>query len=136
MANNYSQATVSPVLPVALVTDFEIVLLNAYGFHFETHVSNGERSYYFYVSDGESDELDHFDLDLIEEYAKQDDELALDLRQYILENGDCDIDQHISFNYSWPSLFQRILNKSGVTIQTPRPLEAILESAVRSADDQ
>ncbi|MDP2203338.1 MAG: hypothetical protein Q8K07_15040 [Methylicorpusculum sp.] len=116
MANNYSQATVSPVLPVALVTDFEIVLLNAYGFHFETHVSNGERSYYFYVSDGESDELDHFDLDLIEEYAKQDDELALDLRQYILENGDCDIDQHISFNYSWPSLFQRILNKSGCTI--------------------
>jgi len=32
MANNYSQATVSPVLPVALVTDFEIVLLNEMDF--------------------------------------------------------------------------------------------------------
>lgn len=116
MANNYSQATVSPVLPVALVTDFEIVLLNEYGFHFETHVSNGERSYYFYVPDGERDSVDDFDLDFIEEYAKQEDEIALELRQFILENGDNDIYQHISFNYSWPSLFQRILNKPGCTI--------------------
>lgn len=116
MANNYSQATVSPVLPVALVTDFELILLNEYGFQFETHGSNGDTSYYFYVPDGERDSVDDFDLDSIEEYSKQGDEIALELHEFILENGNNDIDQYISFQYSWISLFQRILNKPGCTI--------------------
>lgn len=66
MANNYSKATVSPVLPVALVTDFEKILLNEYGFDFEFHGLQEDLSIYFYVPECERDDVDGFDLDLIE----------------------------------------------------------------------
>jgi len=116
MANNYSQATVSPCLPLNLVTDFEQILLNEYGFQYELYGSPDERKIYFYVSDGERDSVEDFDVDLIESSASLGDEIAVALQQYINENGADEIDQFISFQYSWVSIFQHILNKPGCQI--------------------
>ncbi len=116
MANNYSKATVSPVLPVALVTDFEKILLNEYGFDFEFHGLQEDLSIYFYVPECERDDVDGFDLDLIDDYASEGDEIAKALQKYISANGGGDIDRFISSRYSWVSLFQRILNKPGCQI--------------------
>lgn len=116
MANNYSQATVSPFFPVALVTDFEQILLNEYGFQCEFHGSPDERKIYFYVPDSERDSVEDFDVELIESSANLGDEIAVALQQYINENGDDEIDQFISFQYSWVSIFQHILNKPGCQI--------------------
>ena len=118
MANNYSQATVSPVLPADLVTDFERILLGEYGFDFELHGLVEKQSIYFFVPDGETDEVFNFDVELIEGYAEKGDEIALDLHKYITENSDDAvlIDSFISYEYSWVSLFQHILNKPGCQI--------------------
>ena len=127
MADHYSQATVSPVLPLALVTDFEKILLNEYGFNFYIDGPEHERNIYFYVPDGERDSVEGFDIDFIESSATLGDEIAVALQQYINENGEGEIDQFISSQYTWVSIFQHILDKPGCQID-----EIIVEGAYYS----
>ena len=58
MANNYSQATVSPDFPVSVISDLELTLLATAGASYETFKSNGEDTYYFCNEEYFSEDVD------------------------------------------------------------------------------
>ena len=123
MANNYSQATVTPDIPANLVTEFEKILLSEYGFQYEDSTKNNDL--YFFASDNVSDDACGFELVQINDHAAKGDEIARDM---LIKLGQADIsaetDDVISRFYGWPDIFQHILNKPGCEI-----VEIIIEGA-------
>lgn len=58
MANNYEDVTLTPSIPMALITPLEVALLKGFGFQSEDDTVDGEPALYFYTEEsGTSDEF-------------------------------------------------------------------------------
>lgn len=113
MANNYNQATVQPSFPISAVSELEKELLSYLGFSHEIWKSDSGNTIYFFSSDYRRDEYEEIDVDMIAKYAAQGDAIAIDVQNFISQNGsdEAELIDYVSSNFSWDSLFQHILKK-------------------------
>jgi hypothetical protein len=111
MADYYDKSTVEPTFPVRAVSEFEKLLLAAYGFHSETSNSTEGVTVYFYAPEGLNEDIEGFNIDTVAEFARLEDPIAVDLMRFVHEQDAKQLDGHIRSQYSWEAVLQGILNK-------------------------
>jgi hypothetical protein len=111
LANNYDQATVQPNFPISSITDFEKELLSQFGFSYEVHGSDQGNELYFFAADSILDEIEDLEVDFVSEHAQQGEPIAISIQDFINENGEDDSDDYVSGQFSYVSIFQKILKK-------------------------
>lgn len=111
MANNYDQATVQPTFPISTVTEFERELLNSYGLNSEIWGTEQGKTVYFFAPDCIREEISDLEVDLVFEHAQKGDPIAVKLQAFINENGEDELNDYVSGQFSWIFIFQEILKK-------------------------
>ncbi|WP_347990253.1 hypothetical protein [Methylomonas sp. AM2-LC] len=139
MSKNYDKSTVQPNFPSDSVTKLEKLFLSFYGFEHQNIEENGINKIYFFSHSGVNDEIDVvwenvFDFDEVKLLVESDNTspIALHLKKYFddtiypitekcfgdgrnieIDNVHDALFHVIQINYSWPTLFQGIMAKSG-----------------------
>lgn len=96
MANNYTQATVSPSIPASAITPLELELLNYMGLTGDKYTHEGTELYYFYAEEYLSTVDDCFELDICgDTEIDPDDAVYLEDGKVISGIESCDVFQNI-----------------------------------------
>jgi hypothetical protein len=111
MADNYDKSTVEPFFPTQAVSGFERVLMKEYGFNLEITKNTDGDTVYFYAPDGLNEEIEDFDTNIVTQFARLDDPIAVDLMRFAKEQDASKLAAYISSQYSWELIIQGILNK-------------------------